>query len=339
MNNRLAKRMISVMANSGIADTYAFTKRIIKSQVVILTYHRITPDRDEFLRPNALTPQEFQEQIEGFAKHYEILSLDQLTQLLYEKKQLPKKAIVITLDDGFKENYQYVYPVLKKCHVPATVFLATGYIGANRTLWTHKLRYIFQQTRKVETEMQELGMLRLQSKDDKIKARSIAAEKLKKMPDVEKEVLLEKLSNVLDVDIPDSIGDDTFLSWDEVREMNSDDIMFGAHTVNHPILTRVSLQEATLEICQSKSDIEEKTGQKVTSFAYPNGGHRDFNRQIADIIKNSGFSCAVSTIPNWITPGADLYMLGRIRVNNNQSELKLLLSGMYGDLKVYQMLQ
>jgi len=334
------KTTASIVANrSGFLDAYASLKGAVEPQVIILLYHLISPDLDKRFLATVLSPQSFDKQIENLGRKYELLSLDKLAWYIQQGKTLPKKAIVITIDDGYKDNYLYAYPILKKHNAPATMFIATGYIGTDRLFWYNKVKYIFQATHQAEANSDELGTFRLQSTIDKLKASSTAREKLKKMPEQLRNSVVDKLAYSLGVNIPESLGKNTILSWDEIREMNNNGIAFGAHTVNHPILTGIPLKQAKQEIMQSKKDMEEKLGQPVTSFAYPNGGHRDFNRDIANLVKETGVLCAVTAIPRWITLKTNLYELGRIRVSDDQDQSKVLFSGLYGDLRLYRLLQ
>ena len=153
----------------------------------------------------------------------------------------------------------------------------------------------------------------------------------KKIPNEKKNHLVEKLVNVFDVDIPRGLGKDVILSWDEVKEMSESGIDFGAHTVTHPILTRVSLDQARFEISQSKKDIEKRLDKPVDTFCYPNGKSSDFNKNLMDLLKEIGFTCAVTTNPGPRPSKMNLYKLGRLETAWNQESFKFLVSGCYSD--------
>jgi len=86
------------------------------------------------------------------------------------------------------------------------------------------------------------------------------------------------------------------LSWDEVREMSTNGISFGAHTVNHPVLADISLEEARREILESKKTIENKIQKTVKTFAYPYGKDKDYSVDVTKIVEELGFDYACSTI-------------------------------------------
>jgi peptidoglycan/xylan/chitin deacetylase (PgdA/CDA1 family) len=84
-------------------------------------------------------------------------------------------------------------------------------------------------------------------------------------------------------------GERPMLNWDEVKEMHDGGVLFGAHTCTHPILSRMPLEEARLEIAESKRMIEEQLGLPVKHFAFPNGRNVDFSEELRSFCKQIGF--------------------------------------------------
>lgn len=329
-----AKGLLATAADrSRFLDTYAFFRRKIKrSQIAILMYHRVSPRRDNWsLEP--LSPQSFERQMKYFSLNFEILSLDRLAELITKREHLPEKAVVMTFDDGYKDNYHYAYPVLKKYNIPATIFLTTGLIDTGNLFWWDKVSYIIEHTGLDEINLGVFGSFSLRSEREKSRAKSILIEGLKKLPGKKKDLLIDDLLVTYGEEIPDDLGEELILSWDEIREMSCDGIAFGAHTISHPILTNLPLDQAKREIIQSKKDIEKMIGHRVNAFSYPNG---DFNADIAELAKTSGFECAVAVSPNrLINPDDSLYELGRIGIGEDFSKSKVLLCGLWSDLNTF----
>jgi peptidoglycan/xylan/chitin deacetylase (PgdA/CDA1 family) len=334
--NELLKTLAAVIANrSGLLNSYAFLRRkLTGSQVGILLYHRVGPQNDNWsLKP--LSPQSFEKQMEYFYRNYEILPLDRLVQYIQQGKPLREKAVVITFDDGYKDNYLYAYPILKKYHIPATIFLTTGHIGSSKLFWFDEVSYVIQLTPLNQLEFDELGSYPLRTETDKFHASHIIIKRLKKLPEERKRGLIKKLINTCRVDIPANLGKELFLSWGEIGEMHNDGVAFGAHSVNHPILTNLPLEEAKREILRSKKDIEENLGQSVTAFSYPNG---NFNSEIVKFIKD-GFTCAVASgISKLITLKDNPYELDRILAPEDFNKFRVALSGLYQDLRTGRLL-
>jgi len=317
---------------TGFLDTYAFFRRkITKSQIAILMYHRVGPKKDNWSFPS-LNHQSFQKQVEYLCRHFEMLSLDAFAQYIEQKKVLPSKAVVITFDDGYLDNYTNAYPVLKKCQVPATVFLTTGYIGTGNLFWWDRVSYIIHHSANNVISLNGLGNYSIASEHEKTYNANIILEKLKCLPDGIKQLMIEKLAKIAQVDIPAELGKNLVLSWKEICEMSNGGIFFGSHTVHHPILTNIELDQAKWEITQSRVTIKEKVKQEVNLFSYPNG---NYNTKLEKIVRGTGFTCAVTIKPNkLINANDDVYALSRLEALEDMSKFKAMLSGLLGDFGV-----
>jgi len=317
---------------SRFLDFYGLVRRkITGSQVAILMYHRVSPMRYAWC-PNGVNPYNFDKQMKYLSQNYEIISLNKLAEHMRRRRktELHRKCVAITFDDGYKDNYIYAYPILKKYNIPATIFLTTGYIGTGNLLWWDKVRYLIHHTYLDKLSLKELGKYSLRSEREKNNSSSMIIEQMKTFTEVRKDRIINELLNISGIEIPADLGEEIILSWDEIKEMNNGGITIGAHTVNHRILTNLPLEEARGEIVQSKKDIEKMMGNQVTAFSYPNG---DFNADIAKLVSEIGFTCAVTVLPNkLIDPSDSAYGLSRIGMNDNFSKSKVQLCGLWGDL-------
>ncbi len=302
-------------------------RKITKSQVIILLYHRIGPMSDKW-KFDPLNPQIFEEQIKYFVENFEIISLKHLNRMILNG-DIPEKAVAITIDDGYKDNYKFAYPILKKYSIPATIFLSTGIIDQKKLLWDEELSYVLLNTDKDSIDIKDMGFYKLNSDENRIKASLEIARKLEKMDNNEKESMMEKVIDLLGVNIPDKLGKQNIISWNEIKRMNEKGIDFGAHTVNHPILTSIDIDDAKWEVSESKNRIEEVLGVDVNSFSYPNG---DYNDKILSLVKDAGFNSSVSVEPGFVNNSVDeLYQLKRINgTTKDLHVLKLSLCGLWG---------
>jgi peptidoglycan/xylan/chitin deacetylase (PgdA/CDA1 family) len=312
-------------------DAYAFFRgRITESQVAIITYHRVGPKNNNWsLEPTS--PHLFKQEMEYFLRNYEIIALDKLVQYIREKKYLPKKAIVFTFDDGYLDNYLYAYPFFKEYHIPATIFLATGHIGSNTLFWWDKIGYILHHMKMSQLNLDGLGNFSVGSDRDIPRVQSEIAGALKLVSDERKCFLMNRLSEISGIDVPPAAAKGLILSWDKIKEMSNNRIDFGAHSVNHPILTNMPLTQAKWEITQSKKDIENVLNKYVSAFSYPNG---DFNSELVSVVKESGFNCAVSFTPGKFASLKDnIYALNRFTSRDNLGLFKFDQCGLLVDLR------
>lgn len=132
------KRRIKAVVFGIIFLGVLFLIGFVKGQYVapIIMYHSIDPNATAENRL-AITPENFQRQM-SFLKnhHYNVLTLESLASLIKEKKRIPSKSIAITFDDGYKDNYFYAFPILKKYNLPATIFIIVNEIGRpDRLSW------------------------------------------------------------------------------------------------------------------------------------------------------------------------------------------------------------
>ena len=224
---------------------------------------------------------------------------------------MPKNCIVLTLDDGYRCNYHKVFPILKKCTIPATIFISTEAINSNAVLWHDKLIYAIGHTNISEFKIPELSdeIYRMKSTKDRNDVFTDVCRLLKQCEESEREVSLVKLMKTLEINVEEIENINLMLTWDEIREMHSSGLIsFGSHTLSHSILTKVSKEKAQKEIYDSKKDIEEHLGEKLSYFSYPNG---QYNLTIENIVKSAGYECAFSTNGKIRNNRADYYTFGR----------------------------
>ena len=319
----------SLLWRIGFLDMYSLVRRrLTRSQVAILLYHQVSPEDNPLVTSN-VTPEDFEKEVAFLHKVADIMPLDVLAEKLRRGQPIPARTVCITFDDGFKDNYKYAYPILRKYSTPATIFLTTGYIESSDTFWDTKVRFAILNTNIERFTIDGLGHYYMQSTSDRFQVINSIVANLCDLPNIEKDILLRKLLEELQVEIPIGFGDDISLTWREILEMSNNGVSFGAHTVTHPILTNVSLEEAKNEITISKKVIEENLRIPCTLFAYPSGR---FSKEIVRIVREAGFTCAVTTIPRWIINNAELFLLGRLSAGPNYCSLKYNLSGLAQDL-------
>jgi peptidoglycan/xylan/chitin deacetylase (PgdA/CDA1 family) len=330
-NLGLTSTAISIIDRMCILDLYTFIRRKVSgSQVAIIQYHRVGPKSDNW-SISPLSPEIFKKHVEYLSKRYEIVSLDEIARCIRQEKGLRQKAVAITFDDGYLDNYLYAYPILAQYKAPATIFLTTGHISSDKLFWWDKVGYIIQNTSETQIRLDELGSYVVSSIKDKMLAQERITEALKKFDEDQKNILINKLMVVAKTHIPDNLSPNLMMSWAQIKEMSENGIVFGAHTINHPILTNISLEQARLEIIESKIEVEKRIGKEVALFSYPNG---NYNNKIAELVKNFGFVCAVSTTPQkLLSPRDDVLTLSRLGGGvRNMGMLKIQLSGLLGDL-------
>jgi len=305
----LREALVTAASHLGMLDSYALLRRkMSRPQVATLMYHHVCPREGE--HPNFVSPEKFRAQMEYFSREWQVLSLDELAEYVLLGKSIPERAVAITLEDGYQDNYRYAYPILKEYRIPATVFLTTGYVGSRDIFWWNRIDYAIQHTSRSNLHLGKLGAYSVRSEAEKTLAASVITENLRKLPEAKRELLVEKVIDICEAEARSDLNNNHFLSWEECKEMKNNSIDIGSHTVSHPMLTRLPPKQARYEMEQSKKHIEEKLGMEVKAFSYPFG---DYDTDMVALVRKSGYAYAVTATPRKAIGSEDnVYQIGRV---------------------------
>lgn len=292
----------------------------------VLIYHRVTERLDSYYDDD-VDAKTFEIQMALLAEHMNVLSLDIAIELL-KSNSLPPRAVVITFDDGYRNNFEVAMPILEKYGLTATFFIATGYLDGG-CMWNDK---IIETVRKHEGE--KINLLKFGLEDyviGTIKQKNEVIKKiLKKLKYLPLEIREQKVNDIVGENL-EGIPEDIMMTSAQVKEMSRHGMQIGAHTVNHPILARLDEKHAEKEIYESKMYLEQLIGNKVNTFAYPNGkpGY-DYNIAHVEMLKKLGFQGAVSTAWGVARRESDVFQIPRFlpwAKNKHKFFAQLLLAG------------
>lgn len=297
-----------VLQSNGMLP-WVFKKR--KEQTfLILTYHRVVPGEEDF-SIDSVCVSYFEQQMRYLAKHYHVMYLEEIVERIQKGIPLPDHCVAITLDDGYQDNYTYIFPILKKYRLPATIFLATGFIDTGEIPWFDRVLYAFKWTKQTRLVFHEQNF-EIATIHERKKAAHQALGYLKTYPVEQRDRSISEILSDLRIRLPTEMPD-LMLNWDQVKEMSELGIRFGSHTVSHPILSRIPLEQAKEEITRSKQQIEDRIQTEVKTFAYPNGKPGDYTPEIMALVKETGYRAAVTTVFKPNSYSDDLYQLKRFR--------------------------
>ena len=275
----------------------------LRSGCAVLMYHRILPERDPF-HPS-VSCDDFETDMRFIAENFKPVSLSSLS------GDFPGGSVAVTIDDGYREIYDFVYPLARDAGVPVTVFLVSDLVGTAGMIWTTELAEMIRRAGAGSLELETTGGRKYPLRDEDERLASLGEIKrvVKSAPPAEGERIIEEIREKLGGFIP---GERMMLSWDEISEMSGSCVEFGSHTRSHPILSRVSEERARDEISGSKAAIESRLGGEILSFCYPNGQEGDFNAATKRMVREAGYSVAVAAVPGAVTPSSDRYALRRL---------------------------
>jgi sugar transferase (PEP-CTERM/EpsH1 system associated) len=288
-------------------------------RLVILAYHRVLP-LDRALRypfPAMVMPTDlFEPQIAYLARHHTVLDFPEAIRLL-QSERLPKRAVVLTFDDGYRDNYEHALPVLKKYDVPATFFVVTGVLDGAVRLWWEDVAKDVEELAKnrstlaaKESQLPDWMAVLLQGLQKDGRPDVIAQEAVRRLNGLSRRARRQSLQ-ALSVVANRGAGDgcDAMLTWDQVREMHRSGMHIGSHTVTHAFLDELPPEEAQREIAGSVTRLQEELGVPVRMFAYPRGRSCE---SIKPLLRQCGIEAAVTTTVGRNAPGGDLLELRRL---------------------------
>jgi len=312
-------------------------KPVVGGAGAILMLHNVRPARQDRFQPNRLlevTPRFFERVIKRLRKSkVDLISLDEMHRRLVTG-EFPQRFVCITFDDGYRDNREFAYPILKKHEVPFAIYVATSFADRVGELWWLALEAVIAQN--------ELVGIRLDGSDRWFEVRSIAEKRavydhiygwLRQLPtEAELRRVMRELTTRHRVDMA-SFCKELCMDWKELAEFAADPLLtIGAHTVNHPILTKLDDKSVRAELENSRAVIEAALGVRPKHLAYPVGDNTAAGPREFKIAADLGFATAVTTRPGVIFPqhGRHLTALPRISLNGNFQSTryaKVLISG------------
>ena len=257
----------------------------------VLTYHRVDdPVAHPELSPRLLsaTPQDFAQQMRHVAQNYDVVAMQDVLECRLRGRSLPARAVLITFDDAYQDFAEHAWPILRQLHLPATVFVATGYPDQpQRTFWWNRLHHAIATTRCTSIHF-AARRFRLESTSQRNQAFNQLSLHIKALPH------LEAMAFVNDVceQLGSAPASEYVLSWNALRRLTAEGVTLGAHTQTHPLMDRIPAEQIECEIAGSLADLKHETGQTLPIFAYPGG---KFSSAAVEIVGRLGVQLAFST--------------------------------------------
>ena len=325
------KKVAKQVLVHAIARTAPLTWRWRKSgSLVVLMYHRVLLDESPARRTEQpgmyVSPETFDLHLRELKQHFELVHLDEWVQRAKQGATLPRLACAITFDDGWRDNYEFALPVLKKHGAPATIFLVSSYVGTTFQFWPNRLMSLLQKSftepgsvtfpeglsrivQPVLAEAARRGEFRAEDADAVI-------ERAKAWNEEEIRGLVETAAGGFDD------GGDTgeILDREQVVKMAASGLVrFGSHTATHFRLGgRTPSPDLEREIAGSRRALQELSGQAISLFCYPNG---ETSTAAIDLVR-AHYLGAVTTSKGWNDAGGDPYLLRRIGVHEDVSNAR-----------------
>jgi peptidoglycan/xylan/chitin deacetylase (PgdA/CDA1 family) len=298
---------------------------------IVLMYHRIaTLSADPW--GLGVRPDHFEAQIRELKKHTDIVPLSRLASQLRSGRR-SRPVVAITFDDGYADNLTAARPILERHEAPATVFLATGFVGRREEFWWNRLaRLLLSGHALPQSHALIAGDSAFRWDDAALGVPGSAGQRaclrlhdrlwnwLCGRPEAERSQVLQELENRLGAPLAADRS-----AWpmtpEEVQALVAGGLVdIGAHSVTHPMLSRLSSGEKAIEIRQSRADCRRLSGCDPACFAFPHG---DLDMECVELVREAGFETACTSESDLVWSSGDAYRMPRIFVRNESGDALL----------------
>jgi peptidoglycan/xylan/chitin deacetylase (PgdA/CDA1 family) len=251
--------------------------------------------------------------MELLARRYHPLSLDQVHRFVQGEGELPARAVVVTFDDGYADNHEMAAPVLDEFEVPATFYVTVECVERCRLPWPARLRFVFRTTKRESWADSSGRVWPLSNGVERERAFLFSCDECCKLAGTLQERYVSLLEANLDSQVPVQSGA-LMMNYDQVRGLARQGHVVGSHTMTHPNMAHVGLQDARHEMTESKQLLERQLSVPVVHFSYPCPAlSPHWTEQTVAASREAGYKTAVTTDGGLARKGDDLLQLKRLR--------------------------
>lgn len=253
------------------------------------------------------------------------LSMDEVLHHYDGRELFPKRAFAVTFDDGFENNLSIAAPILTDVHVPATVYVTSGFIEQNGMSWIDRIEHAVEsvQVQSLETDWMD-GVVSLGGTDSRIDFLQAVREHVKHTPFCDADAFADALCERLGYSGPLSSDDplDLKMTWDQVRRLAEGDLFnVGGHGHTHAILAFLDPDQLSCELDTSLAMLFEKAGVGPRHYSYPEGLAHCYSDAVIDALKGRGVRCCPTAINGLNVESTDVFHLTRVMVSGPRSPL------------------
>jgi peptidoglycan/xylan/chitin deacetylase (PgdA/CDA1 family) len=295
---------LDIVEKLGVITLFQNLGQYLKEYLYVLAYHRVDEyDHRPYLDPALISaePAQFEAQMRLIAEKYHPVSAEEVLDAIEGRHPLPKNPVLITVDDGYRDFKEVIFPITKQYGIKPVLFIPTAYVGQGLFWWDKLFIAICDcPSQEISTPF---GSFSLRTPVEKKHVIELLRQEVK------------TLSFEQGMQFVDSLYDDfaprnfapppSTLTWDELRILADSGVTIAAHTHTHALLSRVTFERACYEIRTSQEAIRNEIGKALPIFAFPDGKPEFFTPMLIDFLRGEGFKFAVTTIEGSTSLSAD----------------------------------
>jgi peptidoglycan/xylan/chitin deacetylase (PgdA/CDA1 family) len=291
----------------------------VRNSLMVLDYHRIGDAEADAFDPGVFsaTGERFDDQISYLKRKYTLVTLDEALAPAARTSngKTRRGRVLITFDDGYRDNYDIAFPILRSHGVQGVFFLCTDMVGSNSVPWWDRVaslmrtarvrRFTLRYPQELAVDLDQVGFNK--------NLRAVLNE-YKRSENSDKVRFFSELKDAMQgEEVP--VTSRRFLSWAEAGEMIRGGMAIGSHTVSHPILSQLPPERQFEELSNSRAILKSQLGIEADVFAYPVGSEHSFSAVTQKLVKEAGYRAAFSYYGGTNPPGTiNPYDIKRVRV-------------------------
>jgi peptidoglycan/xylan/chitin deacetylase (PgdA/CDA1 family) len=262
----------------------------------VLAYHRVLPppgaDYPFLDGIVSASPESFEKQLRFVRNRFNVVNFNDVSGWLSTGANFPGNSLVITFDDGYADNYDVAFKILKRLGMTATMFVSTSFVDTGQPLWFDKSAYIIKAVSEGTISF-DSGKYQFEVTDaNREKTIGSVRDLFVSHSNDDRLRWLRELETTSGVRIkPEHAELVKPLNWSQIKEMSDNGIEIGSHTVTHPYLTTMTDEAMKFELSDSKRLIEQHTGKQVKSIAYPAGA---YDRRVQECARECGYEFGIA---------------------------------------------
>jgi len=281
----------------------------------ILMYHSVMLDPAQYADSlgDMIHPEsEFRLQMELIARDYLPLSLDDLVGALQTGRDLPKRSVVITFDDGYTDNSEIALPILNHFGIAATFYITVDCVEKRTLPWPSRLRYAFRNTLRSTWTDSQAKVWTLSPAGRQAAFVSVCDECCQLTGRVQEDFVL-RVERELESHVPSQLGA-LMMNYDQIRDLARQGHIVGSHTMTHPNMAYIHNGELRTELAESKRRLEVQLNMQVKHFAYPCPAlSPHWNERTKEATRAVEYSSAVTTNSGLVEVGDNPLQLKRLK--------------------------
>lgn len=219
-------------------------------------------------------------------------------------RTLPRLSVAFTVDDGYADLVEIGEPVFSEFDCPVTAFVVPGVVDGHCWFWWDQIDWIMRQS-TARTLLLELQQQRITLQWTDVISREHEKDQLiERLKNVGHDLLLQfvaEMARAADVAVAiPAPARYRVLDWNELRAAERRGMLFGAHSMTHPILSQCSAEQSEYEIGESVRRVRQELAAPSSVFCYPNGRAQDFGMREKAAVRTSGQTAALGTTPGML---------------------------------------